>query len=121
MTSKATPNLDTLINLLRRDPQRNINLLHFIADYAVTGYERAGDSLLVRSVSDRPWVFVSSSSEAELRQLARKLRPEDTHFAAVEAWMIPILAAGRKIGWDLSMMQFILPVCAPKGSALAPM
>lgn len=113
MNPEKRDDWQTAVALLAQDPERNVNILNFIADYPPTGCETAGRSLLVRGVSDRPWVLIAAASEAELRQLVQKLRPEDDHFAAVESWMIPIISAGRKMAWDLHTTQYILPADAP--------
>lgn len=103
----STP--DIVIDLLKQDSERNINILNFIETCPVRGYERAGDSVLVRGESDRRWTFISSRSQAELKTLTARLNEEDRYFAAIEDWMLPILAQSREVVWDLDMIQFILP------------
>jgi len=109
METLTTDNLDVVIDLLKKDRERNINILNFIERYAHDSYERVGNSVLLRGVSDHPWVFISSNSRAELTQLAERLTEEDSYFAAIEDWMISHLIGNRKVAWDLDMIQFILP------------
>ena len=106
---ELTEDLRVVVDLLKKDHERNINILNFIEAYAMHSCERAGDSVLLRGVSDHQWVFISSKSHAELRQLADGLNKEDTYFAAIEDWMMPTLTENRKLAWDLNMIQFILP------------
>lgn len=96
------------LELLQQDPERNINILSFIADYGLHSFERVGNSVLIRGVSDRPWVFVSSA-QAEVNVLRKLLSAEDRSFAAIEDWMVPLVTANREVVWKLSMIQFVLP------------
>ena len=91
MEPLTTDNLNVVIDLLKKDGERNINILNFIETYTKHSYERVGNSVLLRGVSDRPWVFISSNSQAELRQLADRLNKADIYFAAIEDWMISLL------------------------------
>ena len=109
METLTIDNLNVVIDLLKKDRERNISILNFIETYAHQSYERVGNSVLLRGVSDHPWVFISSDSRAELRQLAARLTKEDINFAAIEDWMISLLTGNRKLAWDLNLIQFILP------------
>ncbi len=106
------------ISLLRQDEVRYANMICFMRNYPIESIERVGDSLIVRGVSDRRWVYVSSPSQQQLDAVAGRLRDEDCCFAAVEDWMVPSIIRGRKIGWLLSMVKFILPedVACPQPS-----
>ena len=109
MEGYTTDDLNVVVDLLKKDHEGNINILNFIEAYAMHSYERVGDSVLLRGVSDRPWVFISSNSQTELGQLTDRINKEDIYFAAIEDWVIPILTENREAAWDLSMIQFILP------------
>jgi len=113
---ELTEDLKVVVDLLKKDHEWNINILNFIEAYAMHSCERAGDSVLLRGVSDHQWVFISSKSHVELRHLADGLNKEDTYFAAIEDWMMPTLTENREVAWDLNMIQFILPkqVLLPK-------
>lgn len=100
---------DELRARLLREKRRNVNLLNFFDDYPVLDLRVAGDSALICGRSDRDWWYVSSSSEAELRELLKTLQPEDRCFAGVEDWMLPILSQDRQIAWILSTYMYFLP------------
>ncbi|MCH8956496.1 GNAT family N-acetyltransferase [candidate division KSB1 bacterium] len=116
MEALTIDDFNVVIDLLKKDRERNINILNFIETYAYQSYERVGNSVLLRGVSDHLWVFISSNSQAELRQLAARLTKEDIYFAAIEDWMVSLLIGNRKIAWDLNLIQYILPkhVLLPK-------
>ncbi|NIR48459.1 GNAT family N-acetyltransferase [candidate division KSB1 bacterium] len=101
--------MNDVLRHLERDEIRNINLLNFMQNNPVVGYETVGNSVLVRGKSDRTWVYISCSNQDELKLLSRKLDKQNTSFAAIEDWMMPILTKNRELLWDLSMMQFVLP------------
>ena len=109
METLTTDNFNVVIDLLKKDRERNINILNFIETYGNHSYERVGNSVLLRGVSDHLWVFISSNSQAELRQLAARLTKEDIYFAAIEDWMVSLLKGNRKLAWDLNLIQYILP------------
>ena len=101
--------IDDLITLIEKDELRNINILNFISMNPVLRIEKIGNSILVRGASDRLWVYISSTSQDELKMLAEKLDSGDNHLAAIEDWMVPILSKDKEIVWNLSMIQFICP------------
>ena len=45
----------------------------------------------------------------EFKELVKKLNKEDKFFAAIEEWMVPYIAAGRKIVWDVKTSRYVLP------------
>lgn len=108
METSSRPRLDSLINLLSKDEERNINILNFIKAYPVSDYGRVGDSAFIRSESNEIWTYISSDSRSELKQLVNRYLSEDTYFAAVEGWMVPILAEGREIRGETYMIQYLL-------------
>ncbi len=98
-----------IIELLREDELKNINLLNFIENNSVLDIKTKGKSILLRGISDQAWIYISSYSEDELRSLKSKLHEEDKNFAAIEDWMLPVLLEDNELIWDLSMTQFYLP------------
>ncbi len=98
-----------IIELLRKDELKNINLLNFIENNSVLDIITKGKSILLRGVSDRKWIYISSSDENELRFLKSRLHEKDKNFAAIEDWMVPVLLEDNESIWDLSMTQFYLP------------
>ena len=98
-----------IIELLREDELKNINLLNFIENNSVLDIETKGKSILLRGVSDQIWIYISSANEDELRSLKSRLHEKDKNFAAIEDWMVPVLLEDDELIWDLSMTQFYLP------------
>ncbi len=98
-----------IIELLREDELKNINLLNFIENNSVLDIEAKGKSILLRGVSDQIWIYISSSDEDELKFLKSRLHKKDKNFAAIEDWMVPVLLKDNESIWDLSMTQFYLP------------
>jgi len=100
---------EKIIELLKEDTLKNINLINFIENNSVLDIETSGKSILVRGVSDQIWIYISSSDENELKTLKSRLRKEDQYFSAIEDWMMPVLTEDKELAWDLSMTQFYLP------------
>lgn len=98
-----------IVNVLKKDIICNTNIINFIESYPINRIEIMGDSVLVKGTSDKDWIYISSKSEQELRQLKTKLKRSDTNFAAIEDWMIPILTEGSKVKWIMSTMKLMLP------------
>lgn len=100
---------DDLLRFLREDEPRNVGIANFLETCELLGVRRIGDSVHVRGRSDFVWNLFSSEDEGELCQLVEQLGGDDDRFAAVEEWMVPILARGRAIAWTLPMVRFVLP------------
>lgn len=98
-----------IIDQLREDELRNINLLNFIENNPILDIETQGKSILLRGISNQIWIYISSSNEDELNVLKNRLHQKDKYFAAIEDWMLPVLLEGNECIWDLSMTQYYLP------------
>jgi len=109
MTVPASSDFNALTDLLETDRIRNLSLLGFIESSTASEYHKVGGSVLLRGVSDRSWILISSDSPGELQQLVESLTDEDQYFAAVEDWMMPYLTRDRDIVWDLEVFKYILP------------
>lgn len=95
--------------ILETHRKRNLSLLYFMEDNPYSGLWRAGDSVMLRAESNRPWIYISSDSENELQELLVHLKSEDRYFAAIDEWMVPHVAGGRPMKWALQLKQFVLP------------
>jgi 8-oxo-dGTP diphosphatase len=98
-----------ILAVLRKDPVRNANILGFAHYNTVTDLRVVGDSVMLKGVSDRPWVYISSRSMAELRELLSRLSSEDTCFAVIEDWMMPEIVGQTPLKWCLSTQKLVLP------------
>ncbi|MCL6613742.1 MAG: GNAT family N-acetyltransferase [Firmicutes bacterium] len=103
------PPLAEVLASLRKDPVRNANLINFIENYPPQSILRVGASVLVRGTSDKPWVYISSSSPTEFGELLRKFTPAEKNFAVLEDWMVPPVVAGRAIKQRLTCIKLYLP------------
>lgn len=106
---KNTNNLENIINHLKKDSFKNINILNFIEINKIISAEKLGESVLVRGISDRDWVYISSSNVDELRIIKSNFTEQDKNFGAIEEWMLPVLTEGKEIDWDLPTVQYYLP------------
>lgn len=98
-----------ILEYLKKNETDNINIINFIESYPIHYIEKIGKSVLVKGVSDRNWIYISSKSDEELKIIKSKLDNNDKSFAIIEDWMIPILTKGNKIKWKLSTMRLVLP------------
>jgi len=97
-----------IIESLMKNETKNINIINFIENYPIHYIEQIGDSVIVKGISDRNWIYISSKSEVELKIIKNRLDYDDKNFAIIEKWMIPILSKGNIIKWELSTMKLIL-------------
>ncbi|MDD5360705.1 MAG: GNAT family N-acetyltransferase [Ignavibacteria bacterium] len=100
-------NSEKIIRILKEDYPNNINIINFIENYCPGVIKRIGNSIIVKGRSDRDWVYVSSKSENELREIKSGLLPSDKNFAAIDEWMLPILTEGEKLKWMLKSVRLI--------------
>ena len=104
--------LHKIFKRLEKNKFKNINILNFITINKITHAELIGDSVLVRGMSDREWIYISCRNEIELQQIKTKLTEKDKNFGAIEEWMLPILIEGKEIEWELPTIQYYLPANA---------
>lgn len=97
-----------VLDFIKGNLRKNLSLLNFIEENPIYSAEKNGNSVLVRGVSDYPWVYLESRNEAELKNLISKLNPEDNYFAAVQDWIIPFLLQKKTKHWDIRTYQFHL-------------
>ncbi|MCK4813801.1 MAG: GNAT family N-acetyltransferase [Candidatus Marinimicrobia bacterium] len=95
--------------ILLRDRIRNINIINFIKNYPPCDIILEGNSILVRGISDRPWVYISSITKTGFSSIIRHLAPDDTCFAILEDWMLPLLTKNKETVWSLSCDKLYLP------------
>jgi len=103
------PGMEEMKQFLRRDMDRNINMLYFLEDNPVDIIQRTGNSVILRGRSDRRWTYISCPDELELAGLVPFLDERDRSFAVVEDWMMPLLTGGKRVKWKLSTVKLILP------------
>lgn len=106
------PNINQLsefVSYLSNNISDNINLINFIENYPIHYMKQAGDTFLVKGTSDKDWIYICSNSVSELQTLSAELNADDTCFAAVKDWMLPVLAKGRELKWCLSSLKLMLP------------
>jgi GNAT superfamily N-acetyltransferase len=97
-----------VLEYLKKNKADNINIINFIENYPIHYMERIGNSVCIKGVSDRNWIYISSKSSKELELIKNKLDSSDKNFAIIEDWMIPIITNGSKIKWKLSTMRLVL-------------
>jgi len=98
-----------LINQLKMNEIKNTNILNFIEINKITHAEKFGESILIKGISDRNWIYISSSNKDELQSIKSKLNKQDKNFGAIEEWMVPILTERKEIEWQLPTIQYYLP------------
>lgn len=108
-------NKQEIFNILYKDRIHNLNMINFIKSYPVDIFLQSGESVLIRGISDKSWIYISSKSEAEFRELFGQLEENDKYLAVVEDWMIPIIKEKKKILWSLRCKRYILPKKASPG------
>ncbi len=100
--------LSNLILQLKRDEITNISTIGFIENNPITEVVEINNSYLIKGTSDVEWVYVVCNNENDLRSLLDK-SANNTYFASVEDWMIPIIIENKKAEWILATMRYYLP------------
>jgi RimJ/RimL family protein N-acetyltransferase len=101
--------LSYALKILERDRINNIGIINFIQNYGIVSVDIIGNSVLVKGISDRRWVYISCRDSNDLSGLKSKLGNDDLSFAVIDEWMIPDLTEGRNVLWDLTTEQYYLP------------
>lgn len=102
-------NKQEILDILYKDRIHNLNMINFVKSYNIDIFLQSGDSVLIRGKSDKPWIYISSKSEQEFRDLFSQLGEDDKYIAVVEDWMLPIIEEKKKIMWNLRCKRYILP------------
>ena len=97
------------LNKLEQDKINNISIINFIKNNRLLSVDIIGNSVMIRGISDRVWIYISCNNNDELNIIKNKLSNDDVNFGATDDWMIPILAKEKKILWDIPARQFYLP------------
>lgn len=105
------------IDFLALDIESNIPYINFLESNPIAEILRCGSSLMLKGTSDRDWVYILSESRDELLELTESLTNQDNNFALVEAWMVPLLARGRQVKWQMASLRLQLP----QGASLPPL
>ena len=79
MTSKKA-----IAAYLKKKPTMNVNIINFIENYPIQSIQKIGNSVVVKGMSDRNWVYVSSESVNELKMIQREMTSEERNFAVIE-------------------------------------
>lgn len=101
--------IETALNKLEQNKINNISIINFIKNNRLLSVDIIGNSVLIRGKSDRVWIYISCNNEDELNIIKNKLTIDDVNFGAIDNWMVPMLAGGRKTLWDIQVRQFYLP------------
>lgn len=96
-----------MLEFLRKDRPRNINIINFIKNYPVSTFDRRGDSALIRGKSDEDWVYISSESLGEFMGLLEGLDDRDKCFAVLEDWMLPYIIRDSAVRSRLTSMKLV--------------
>lgn len=97
-----------ILDFLHKDRIKNINIINFIENNPIHYMEKVGDSVIVKGRSDEDWVYISSSSEKELKTLLEKCK-EDDFFVVMDDWILPFMINDSEIEWKLSCIKLIFP------------
>ncbi len=97
-----------IIQFLQKDIIKNVNIIYFIENNPIYYMERYKDSVIVKGESDENWVYISSSSPEELRELLKKCE-DDKFFFVAEDWMLPFILEDKEMDWKLSCMKLVFP------------
>ncbi|MCX7834393.1 MAG: GNAT family N-acetyltransferase [Ignavibacteria bacterium] len=103
---------DEILQILSKDKLRNINLINFILDYGIEEIRKIGNTYLIKSTSDKQWIYFfyeSEPNEQEFKNLITNLKDGDSHFAVLEDWMVDIIQSNCKVIWHLSGLQLYFP------------
>lgn len=100
--------VNRVLSVLEKDKLRNISVINFINNNKINDIIIVNNSVLVKGVSDREWVYISSADKEELKTLCKN-NSGDKNFGVIENWMISIIIEDNKIKWKLTAIKLYLP------------
>ncbi len=100
--------INKLISKFKQDEISNISTIGFIENNPITEIIEINNSYLIKGTSDVEWAYIVCNNVSDLRALLEK-SSNNTYFASVEDWMIPIITEKRNTEWILSTMRYYLP------------
>jgi hypothetical protein len=103
-------NIQTALKKLETDRIKNISIINFIKNNEILSVDIINNSVIVKGISDKKWVYISCPDETGLRYLKKQLNADDKNFGAIDDWMVNILTESKKLSWDISTIKFYLPV-----------
>jgi 8-oxo-dGTP diphosphatase len=99
--------LNKLILKLKQDEISNISTIGFIENNPITEVVEINNSYLIKGTSDVEWIYFVCNNENDLKALLEK-SSNNTYFASVEDWMIPIITEKKRAEWILSTIRYFL-------------
>jgi 8-oxo-dGTP diphosphatase len=100
--------LNILKKNLKKDFISNISLIGFVENNPINEVIQLNNSYLIKGTSDVVWTYIVCNNENDLRALLEK-SPNNTYFASVEDWMIPVITEKGETEWILTTMRYYLP------------
>ncbi|MDZ7671887.1 MAG: GNAT family N-acetyltransferase [Halanaerobiales bacterium] len=100
---------DELLNILKKDPIKNMSVIGFVENNPIQEIYNNGDSFLIVGKSDHLWNYLVSSSLNELELLLKDTELKSNYFANIEDWMVPIIVSKKEIDWRLKTRRYYFP------------
>ncbi len=96
------------LEILRKDPVWNANIINYIEDHSVTNIDIEGESVMAVGKLIQPRAFIASKNADEVRALMERFPETVTRFSALEEWILPLVARGRELPHYVPADQYIL-------------
>lgn len=100
---------EMIVNNLRLDLKKNINLLNFIAYNPIDLVAEYNGRYIIRGLSDDYWVYNTAKTPTEFLELLRNT-PDDKCFVVQSSWEVEVLKQwGNKIDFILPCKKLFIP------------
>ncbi len=103
---KLNPELDEIVQFLKKDEIRNCSHIGFINNYKISFFKKVNDTFLLKGKSDRDWIYLHCSNNDELELLLDEIE-NNKCFAVIEDWMLPNFTKRFKLKWKLSVLKYV--------------
>ncbi|WP_430885920.1 GNAT family N-acetyltransferase [Fusibacter sp. JL216-2] len=92
---------------LKKNLEKNVNLINFASDYDLSRVKFINDSVIITGKSDKEWTYISLSNSEDFVDIVNEIRPEDKHIATLDEDVFEYLKNHYKIEWILSCTKLV--------------
>lgn len=99
--------MNTVIKILERNIQKNINLVNFYSNYSPCEISFVRNSVILRGTSDHKWCYISLDILDDFQQLIENIGNEDQYFMIQDSVVKDYLEDNYVIEWTLKCKKLI--------------
>lgn len=95
------------IQKLKKNHNKNINIINFSKTYPLTRFDFVNDSIVLTGTSDNSWTYISLDNENDMDWVIKKLREENKHIVIFDKSVLDYYESNYEIEWKLSCEKYV--------------